>query len=200
MKLEEKIEFVITTLEDCLKIKQEMIEHYNYNATILKIVSISSFIADALKKGHKIIVFGNGGSASDSQHFTAELVGKFMKNRKPLPAISLTTNTSILTAIANDYSFEDIFSRQIEALANKGDVVIAISTSGLSENVLKAVETAKKMKIATIGLTGANGGKLSLLADLCIKVPTVITPRIQEEHITVLHILCDLIEREMFDE
>ncbi len=152
----------------------------------------------ALKKGGKVIVFGNGGSAADSQHMAAELVGRFMKERKGLPAIALTVNTSTLTAIANDYSYGEVFSRQLDAVAGKDDVAIGISTSGKAVNVIKAVELAKKKGLATIALTGCDGGTLAGTADISIIVPSRSTPRIQESHVAVVHILCQLVEDELF--
>ncbi len=196
MRYEKKIELVKSTLDECCKTKMQMRVS---DQLIEKIVKTSCLITEALKDGKKVIVFGNGGSASDAQHFTGELVGKFMKERRALPAIALTTNSSVITAVANDYSFEDVFSRQIESLANFGDIVVAISTSGNSKNVLKAIRTAQNKVRACIGLTGSDGGELGKLVDININVPSIITPRIQEEHITIIHIICDLIEREMFE-
>ena len=138
---------------------------------------------------------GNGGSAADAQHIAGELVGRFKKERKAIPAISLSTDTSILTAIGNDYGFEKVFERQIEALGNKGDVVIGISTSGNSENVYRAMKLAKKMGLTTIGLLGNDGGKIKNLSDIALVVPSKNTPRIQETHITIGHIICEGVER-----
>jgi D-sedoheptulose 7-phosphate isomerase len=154
-------------------------------------------IIAALRGGGKLISFGNGGSAADSQHIVAELVGRFKKERKPLPALAFTTNTSIISAIANDYSYDVTFSRQMEALGKRGDIVLAISTSGNSPNVLAAVKKAKEMGIKTIGLTGGMGGKLALEADLAIVVSSKDTPRVQESHAMIGHILCDMIEQEL---
>ena len=148
----------------------------------------------ALKRGGKIIIFGNGGSAADSQHFAAELVGRFKKERRPFAAIALTTNSSILTALANDYSYEVTFSRQVEALGASGDIAFAISTSGKSPNVLKAALAARERGITTIALTGGSGGSLATACDEAIVVPSQDTPRIQEAHLLIIHILCELIE------
>jgi D-sedoheptulose 7-phosphate isomerase len=149
----------------------------------------------ALKRGNKIILFGNGGSAADAQHIAAELIGRFTKDkRRPLPAIALTTNTSLITAIANDYGVEEIFTRQLQALAKKGDLVIALSTSGNSPNVIEAVKLCKKLQVKTIGLTGQDGGKLKKLVDFAFCAPSNTTARIQECHITVGHVICKLIE------
>jgi D-sedoheptulose 7-phosphate isomerase len=151
-----------------------------------------------LRSGGKILICGNGGSAADSQHIAAELVVRFGLNRRALPAIALTTDTSILTAGANDLGFEDVFSRQVEALGRKGDLLIAISTSGRSPNIIKAVEQAKAQGLAVIGLTGASEGSLDRLADLVLHVPSADTARIQESHMAVGHLVCDLVEKEMF--
>lgn len=151
-------------------------------------------LIQCLKKGGKVLVFGNGGSAADSQHFAAELVGRFQKERRALAAMALSTDTSILTALANDYSFDCVFARQIEALSKNGDVAFAISTSGQAKNVLQAVKNAKRNGLITIGLTGKNGGQLARLADLSIIAPASCTARIQELHILIIHILCEIVE------
>jgi D-sedoheptulose 7-phosphate isomerase len=148
----------------------------------------------ALECGGKIILFGNGGSAADAQHITAELVGRYLQNRRALAAIALTTNTSNLTAIGNDYSYEEVFSRQIEAIGNKDDLAIGISTSGNSKNVIHALIAARKKEITTVGITGSDGGRLRNEADYCLCIPSEHTPRIQEAHIVVAHILCEIIE------
>ena len=153
-------------------------------------------IIRALKSNHKILFFGNGGSAADSQHIAAELIGRFQKERRSLPAIALTTDTSILTALGNDYGFDSIFKRQIQGLGQKGDVAVAISTSGNSKNVIEAVLEAKKMGIKTLGFTGGNGGKLAGLCDVCVIVPSSVTARIQEAHICIFHTICELAEEE----
>jgi len=151
----------------------------------------------ALKNGGKILLCGNGGSAADCQHIAAELIGRFQKERKSLPAIALTTDTSILTALANDYSFDIIFSRQLEGLGKKGDVLVGISTSGNSPNVVKAVEQANKMGIKTIAMTGRDGGMLARIADIAIVVPSAKTARIQESHVALLHAVCEVVEDEL---
>ena len=161
------------------------------------IVAAAAMIVECYEEGGKVAFFGNGGSAADAQHLACELVSKFRLERKALGAIAFTTDTSILTAIPNDYSFENIFVRQLEALMRKGDVVVGISTSGNSPNVLKALAKAKELGIGTIGLSGA-GGKLPEVVDVAIKVPSKDTPRIQESHIAIGHIICDLVESEMF--
>ena len=161
---------------------------------VTQIKEISDIVIDALKKGGKVMVFGNGGSASDSQHIAAELVGRFKKDRSALPAIALTTNTSIITAIANDYGYEAVFAKQVEALGQKNDVAIGISTSGKAKNVAAGIKQAKKMSIKTVALTGGDGGDLAKLADVSILVPSPVTARIQEAHITIGHIICELAE------
>jgi D-sedoheptulose 7-phosphate isomerase len=153
-----------------------------------------NLILECLNNDHKVILFGNGGSAADAQHIAAELISRFKKDRKSLPAISLTTDTSILTSIGNDYSFDLIFSRQCESLVNMGDVVIGISTSGKSKNILNGLNTAKKMGAHTIGLLGNSGGDIFKIVDISIIIPSNSTPRIQEAHRTVYHIICELIE------
>ncbi len=157
-------------------------------------IKIAKQVVTALKNKKKIIVCGNGGSAADSQHMVAELVGRFNRERRPLAAVALTTNTSIITAIGNDYGYEYSFSKQIEAIGQKGDVFFAISTSGNAVNVIEAVRAANKNKLKTIGLSGKTGGLLSKTAGLCLVVPSDSTARIQELHITIIHIICELIE------
>jgi D-sedoheptulose 7-phosphate isomerase len=151
-------------------------------------------IAAALKRNNKVILFGTGGSAADSQHIAAEFIGRFKKERRSLPAIALTTDTSALTALANDYGFEVVFARQLEGLGVHGDVAIGISTSGNSPNVIAAIKVAKKKGITAITFTGNDGGKLALLSDIKIIVPSKDTARIQESHICVAHCICELVE------
>ena len=161
---------------------------------VKKIAMAADIIIASLKKGGKVILFGNGGSAADAQHIAAELIGRFQKDRKAIAALALTTNTSILTAIANDYGYEHTFKRQIEGLAGKNDVAIGISTSGNADNVIEAVKLANKLGLNTIGLTGAGGGRLAKTAKLSIIAPSKSTPRIQESHIVIGHIICELVE------
>lgn len=158
------------------------------------IILVTQKILEALKKGGKVIVMGNGGSAADAQHFAAEFVGRYKSEREPLSAIALTTDTSIITAVGNDYGFEEVFSRQCKALVNAGDVVLAISTSGNSENVLRALRTSRKKSAITIGFTGKNGGKMNELCDVILKIPSTDTPKIQEIHRIILHVICEIIE------
>jgi D-sedoheptulose 7-phosphate isomerase len=151
-------------------------------------------VRDALRVGNKLLVFGNGGSASDAQHLAAELVGRFMKERAALPALALTVDTSILTAIANDYSYKQVFARQVEALGRAGDVAMGISTSGESPNVLAALQVAKTLGLKTIALTGRDGGGVGRAADIHVNVPDQNTARVQEVHRTLLHVMCEIIE------
>lgn len=155
---------------------------------------------DAIANGGRIFVFGNGGSAADAQHFAAELVGRFMRERAALPAIALTTDTSVLTAIANDYSFRRIFVRQLEALGRRGDVALGISTSGASPNVLDAIRYARAQGLRTIALTGRDGGTIGAAAELHVNVPDENTQRVQEVHGTILHAICEVIERDLIPE
>jgi D-sedoheptulose 7-phosphate isomerase len=164
------------------------LQHFIYTAGVIA--------TETLEAGHKILLCGNGGSAADAQHIAAELTGRYKIERKGLPAIALTTDTSALTAIGNDYGYEHVFARQVEALAQKGDLLIAISTSGNSQNVLYALEKAKEIGCRTVGLSGKGGGKMSDLCDINIVVPSDDTARIQEMHIMIGHILCQLIDNE----
>lgn len=161
---------------------------------IPQIINVAEELKACLKRGGKILILGNGGSAADSQHIAAEIVGRYKKDRRGLPAIALTTDTSILTAIGNDYGYDYIFARQIEALCCPEDVVVGITTSGSSKNVVAAIEEANKIGATTIGMTGGTGGKLSRLCKLNLVMPSSDTPRIQEAHIFVGHSLCELIE------
>jgi len=162
-----------------------------------KLMTIADQLTEAFRRGNKVLLCGNGGSAADAQHIASELAGKFYFDRDPLPAIALNTNTSSLTAIANDYSFEDVFARQVRGLVKKGDVVIGISTSGASKNVILALEEAKRRGAVTIAFAGQEG-PLNKLADYVLAVPSRDTPRIQETHITAGHIICCLVEEALF--
>ncbi|MBI5419648.1 MAG: D-sedoheptulose 7-phosphate isomerase [Deltaproteobacteria bacterium] len=161
------------------------------------IIEAAQAIAGAFKAGRKVLIFGNGGSAADAQHIAAEFMNRFLIERPPLPAIALTTDTSILTSISNDYAFDEVFSKQVRALGKKGDIALGISTSGSSANVIKAFRVAKKLSMITIALT-ADGGKLASQADIALAVPSRSTPRIQEAHIAIGHILCDLTDTILF--
>ena len=163
-----------------------------------KLLDLIKLIAHAFERGNKIFFFGNGGSAADAQHLAAEFVNRYVMDRPPLPAIALTTDTSILTSVSNDISFNEIFAKQLRALGKEGDVAIGISTSGNSPNVVKAFEVAKELGIKTVSLTGNDGGVLSKMADISLIVPSTSTPRIQETHILIGHILCEMVEHQLF--
>jgi D-sedoheptulose 7-phosphate isomerase len=165
-----------------------------------RIAQTAETIAHGLRNGRKILFFGNGGSAADAQHLTAEMVGRFGPDRSPMAAISLSTDTSILTAVGNDYGYEHVFSRQIEALGQPGDTAIGISTSGNSPNVIAALDVARSKGLFTVGFTGETGGKMNGHAEVLFQVPSRQTPRIQETHILLGHILCELVDRELFPE
>lgn len=185
------------------KIITELKEHNKVIEKILleqikKINEVAQLIVNCYENSGKVILFGNGGSAADAQHIAAELMGKYKIKRKSLPAIALTTNTSIISALSNDYEFDIIFEKQIEGLVDKKDVVIGISTSGNSENVLRGVLRAKKIGAKAIAFTGKNGGKLKNKVDILLNVPSDNTPRIQEAHITVGHIVCGIVENKIF--
>ncbi len=167
---------------------------------VLTVARVSEILVDALEEGNKVLLFGNGGSAADAQHIAAEFVGRFAFDRPALPALALSVNTSCVTAIGNDYEFDQVFSRQLEALARPGDVAIGISTSGNSPNVLRAMAVARKMGVRTVALTGCTGGKLKDAVDHCICVPSDQTPRIQECHILIGHIISELVEQTIFHE
>jgi D-sedoheptulose 7-phosphate isomerase len=155
-------------------------------------------VVEAFKGGNKVLLFGNGGSAADAQHIAAEFINRFLIERPPLPAIALTTDTSILTAISNDYGYADSFAKQIKALGKEGDVAIGISTSGTAANVNRAMKVAKEMGLKTVGLTGKDGGELAKIVDIALIVDSQVTPRIQEVHITIGHVICELVDRQLF--
>ncbi len=163
-----------------------------------KIVEVVQLIAQAFRDGKKVLIFGNGGSAMDASHIAAEFVNRFLMERPPLPAIALNTDVAVLTSISNDYDYSQVFSKQLYALGHEGDVVIGISTSGNSLNVIKAIEVAKKNGMKTVVLTGGAGGKLANMADYVFAVPTKHTPRIQETHITLGHTICEMVDEELF--
>ncbi|MBW1697548.1 MAG: D-sedoheptulose 7-phosphate isomerase [Deltaproteobacteria bacterium] len=185
---------IFETLKESIDVKRRSIE-----PNVNHIIETSERIAASLSSGHKILIFGNGGSAADAQHIAAEFVNRFQTERSPLAAIALTTDSSVLTSIGNDYDFSYVFSKQIQALGKKDDVAWAISTSGNSKNVIEAVKVAREIGLLTIGMTG-RGGRLAKSADLVLRVDSDVTARIQETHITLAHILCDLIERILFPE
>jgi D-sedoheptulose 7-phosphate isomerase len=183
---------IISILDETIKIKEEI------KKLTPVIVKISEIIIDAYQNKKKVALFGNGGSAADAQHIAAEFVGKFYKDRDSLPALAFHTNTSILTATANDYGYELVFERQVSSFVEEGDIVIGISTSGNSPNVIKGLIKAKEKGARTVGFTGQSISKVEEVADLCLKIPSLDTPRIQEGHITVGHIICYLVEKELF--
>lgn len=178
-------------LENHFKVVQDM------RKIMPEVASAGLRVRTALEKGRKILICGNGGSAADSQHMAAEFVGRFVKERQSLPALALTVDTSLLTAVGNDYGFDCVFSRQVEGLGQEGDVLIAISTSGNSANVVKAVKTAKEKGIYVIALTGENGGILAKESELCLAVPSQVTARIQEMHIMIIHMICEVAEADI---
>ncbi len=186
-------DLVIKAFEESAEVKRRFArEHAD------RIAQVAKLIARALREERKVLLFGNGGSATDASHIAAEFVGRYHRDRKPLPALALGTDMAALTCIANDYEYAEIFARQIKAHGQKGDIAIAISTSGNSPNVLKGVEAARAAGLITVGWTGGTGGKLAGLVDHCFTVPSTETARIQESHITLGHVLCELIEGELF--
>jgi D-sedoheptulose 7-phosphate isomerase len=188
---------VRNSIEGSIAAKQRLLE----NADLVSVISrVTEILINAFKAGHKLLLFGNGGSAADAQHIAAEFVGRFAFDRPALPAFALSVNTSCITAIGNDYGFDLVFSRQLEALAHRGDVAIGISTSGQSPNVIGAMETAKNMGLQTVGLTGCKGNRLKSVVEHCVCIPSTETPRIQECHILVGHIIAELVEKAIFNE
>ena len=185
---------ILSILEAGITAKRTCIE-----SNVDNLIQGADMLAACIQAGGKVLIFGNGGSAADAQHLAAELVNRFQIERPPLAAIALTTDTSVLTSIGNDYHFDDIFSKQVRALGRKGDIAWGLSTSGNSRNVIKALGTAHKLGIATIGMTG-RGGELARSADLVFAVASDVTARVQETHITLGHILCDLLERKLYPE
>jgi len=186
---------IINRINESIEVKKNVLNDIDL---IKKIGVICKKIIMAYKSNKKVILFGNGGSAADAQHLAGELVSKFYIDRKSLPAQSLTVNTSILTAIGNDYSFDKIFSKQLEGMGKEGDIAIGISTSGNSKNIIEGLKLANENYLFTIGFTGKNGGKINNIVDVCINVPSDDTPRIQEAHIMIGHIICEIVEKELF--
>jgi len=186
-------DYIIKIFRESSRLKESFV-----NENLKKIVAVVEAVTAALKAGKKILLFGNGGSAADAQHIAAEFVNRFVIERPPLPAIALTTDSSIITSIGNDYDFSDIFSKQIRAIGQKGDVAWGMSTSGTSANVVKALETAKKIGLVTIGLTGRDGGDVARIADHSLNVSSTSTPRIQEVHITAGHAICEMVDFKLF--
>ena len=184
---------VLKTLEESIRVKERFIKE-----NIDGLLTAAQQLATCFAAGHKVLIFGNGGSAADAQHIAAEFVNRFAVERKPLPALALTTDTSVLTSISNDYSFNEVFSKQVMAFGKKDDIAWGISTSGNSKNVILAMETARDIGVYTLALTGCGGGELARCCDLALIVDSRATPRIQEAHITAGHIVCELVERTLF--
>jgi D-sedoheptulose 7-phosphate isomerase len=182
-------------IKSSIEVKEGLFKSKEIHKTILEIVDV---ICQSFQRGNRVIFCGNGGSAADAQHLAAELSGRFYKDRKALPADALHCNTSYLTAVANDYDYDSIYSRLVDGTMNMGDVLIGISTSGNSKNIVKAFEVANAKNITTISFTGLDGGLLNTLSDYCLKIPSTDTPRIQECHILIGHIICELIESKLF--
>ena len=188
-------EFIRVEIEKAIQLYQAISTD---QALLTQVEQSATMIVSAMRSGNKLLIAGNGGSAADAQHIAGEFVSRFHFDRPGLPAIALTTDTSILTAIGNDYGYEKVFSRQVQALAKTGDVLMVISTSGNSQNILAAIDAAKLAGVSIIGLTGETGGKMASLCDICLQMPSKETPKIQEGHILVSHIICGLVEATMF--
>lgn len=186
-------------LEQIINDKKQLLDMLGETGYLDTIEQVTQVMVDCLCAENKILLAGNGGSAADAQHFAGEIVGRFLMERKALPAISLCVDPSVMTCIGNDYGYEAVFERQLSGLGNAGDVLVAISTSGNSENLIRAVETAKQMGIHTVGLLGKTGGKLKELCDYALVVPSNETPRIQEIHTFSVHLLCEYIEKRIFE-
>jgi D-sedoheptulose 7-phosphate isomerase len=186
---------ITSSIQDSIKVKQSLLED---KVLLTQIADVIQEFVKALTNGHKLLLFGNGGSAADAQHIAAEFVGRFQMERTPLPALALTVNTSALTGIGNDYDYVNVFSRQVEALGQAGDVAVGITTSGKSPNVIKGLAAAKAKGLVTVGLTGKYGTMLQEVSQYCLCVPSDQTPRIQESHILIGHIVSQITELEMF--
>lgn len=187
--------YIINQINDSAATKKAIVEN---DALVNLLVEVAQACVDVYRNGKKILIAGNGGSAADAQHFAAELVGRYGFDRPSLPSIALTTDSSNLTAIGNDYGYEYVFSRQLEGLGQEGDLFIGISTSGNSQNVINAFVSAKDRGITTVALVGRDGGKMAAMADYAIVIPSHATPRIQESHLLIEHTICDIIEKEIF--
>lgn len=185
-------EYIRENITDSIECKQKLLKN---EALLLNIEQVAQMCIEAYKRGNKLMMCGNGGSASDAQHMAGELVGRYLMERRGIPAIALNANSTVMTALSNDYDYESAFAKQVRALGNEGDICIGISTSGNSGNVVKALEEAKKLGIKTVGFTGSGGGKMKECSDYLLNVPSDRTPRIQEMHIMVIHIICGLIEK-----
>lgn len=184
-------------IRDRIQTTIQNLQHlFSDDDTLGRIADTARLIVDAIKSGHKLMICGNGGSAADAQHMAGEFVCRFYRDREPLPAIALTTDTSVMTAISNDYSYDHVFSRQVKALGKSGDVLLGISTSGSSVNVLEAFKAAREMGIRTVLLTGEIEKEIAQISNIVIKVPSTDTPRIQEIHLIIEHIICEMVEKE----
>ncbi len=187
---------VVRLFEEARTVVEDLVA----SADLQKLVAeVARVVTEALLSGHKVLLCGNGGSAADSQHIAGELVGRFRRERAGALAVALTTDSSILTSVANDYGYAEVFRRQVEALGRKGDVLLAYSTSGNAENVLRAVEQARETGLCTVGMTGSSGGKLASVVDIAVQCPSDLTPRIQECHAIIGHVLCDLVDEALFE-
>ena len=186
---------ILKAFEESIQIKEKFIDGKNID----KILEVAKVIANAFSDGKKIILFGNGGSATDASHIAAEFINRFKRERPGLPAIALNTDMAVITSIANDYDFSEVFAKQLKAISEDGDIVIAISTSGNSPNILKAMDVAKKKRLTTIAFTGSKGEKFASKATFAFIVPSDNTPRIQETHITLGHVICQMVEEILFE-
>ncbi|GAX59781.1 phosphoheptose isomerase [Candidatus Scalindua japonica] len=182
-----------SSLNESIKLREELL-----SSSVDLIIQIANILVEAFKTGHSLYLVGNGGSAADAQHISGELVGRFKKNRKPLPALALTTDTSVLTAITNDFGYDMCYERQVDAFVNENDIVLGLTTSGNSVSIINAVKLANEKGAKTIAFTGKGGGSIKDHVDICLEIPSIDTARIQECHITIGHILCLIIEKEMF--
>jgi D-sedoheptulose 7-phosphate isomerase len=189
-------EQIRTIIKESIEVKERLLANETMLSTI---TTVSKLITEAFQKGNRVYFCGNGGSAADAQHLAAEFSGRFYKDRQALPAEALHCNTSYLTAVANDYSYDDVYARLVEGITNTGDVLIGISTSGNSKNIVRAFEVARRKAVICIGFTGENGGKMRELADHLLNVPSNDTPRIQESHILIGHIICQMVEENYFN-
>lgn len=193
----DSLQLIAERLRESIEVKSAILK----NEILLDMIDAAGHACiRSIERGGKIILFGNGGSAADAQHLAAELVGRYLRERRALPAVAITANTSAITAIGNDYCYEEVFSRQIEAIGNKGDIAFGISTSGMSRNVVRAFDTAREKGLVTIAMTGATGGALSATVDYCLCVPSERTPRIQEAHILLGHSICEIVEEHFANE
>jgi len=186
---------IFRAFEESIQVKEKFIDEKN----IVKILEVSKIIANAFNDSKKLILFGNGGSSTDASHIAAEFINRFKRERPGLPAIALNTDMAVITSIANDYDFSEIFAKQLKAISNEGDIVIALSTSGNSPNILKAMDVARKKRLTTVAFTGSKGEKFASKATYAFIVPSDNTPRIQETHITIGHVICQMVEEILFE-